>query len=684
MLEALEIADYWDQRCEERFPVTYSHLLTTGYFSTPSARMTPEGEIGLGVAHAPPYLLWNGRIQPFNFLEFTANYRIFRGVKDGGLDQGFGDYADRGANFKYAFLTPERSLYKWPGVAFGVDDFMGSRKFTTYYLVASQVFLNRGIEASLGWGAGRYTGGPTRGFFGGFNWFPFWQGNNRWLEGLSITAEVDPTNYRDPEREPHPDGRESHTPINAGLKYQFKEMLELSGSYIRGSEFAAAASFQYNWGSVEGLLPKIKDPQPYAAPIDRQPLGCYRPESLMIQSLNYALEEQGFQLTEAYRCGGALWLSIINQNYRVECVARMRIELLLAALLPENIDEVTVVIESFALPCQEYVYQREWLVRRAENTISDYEFALITPRREACPPRSDSEQIFKQRYDLWRARLFPRYENFFGSAKGKYKYDLGLRASMEGFLPFDWFYQIETSYTLLSTISDLGFMDKYNPSRLPIVGTDYILYRKKRSLHWDQLYMQKSWNMHRGFFSRLALGYFQVNYGGIAAECLWYPVNSTFAIGCQGAIVKKRRFTGLGFQSELQQFNGVELEPVPYTTLQQGFVDLYIDFPQFQIFTKISGGQFLAKDLGVRLEGTRYFNNGLRLTGWITATNANDIMHGERYFNRGIALEVPFDFFSRCSSRKVWNQAVAAWLRDAGYTTSTGIPLFETLNRERR
>ncbi len=59
-------------------------------------------------------------------------------------------------------------------------------------------------------------------------------------------------------------------------------------------------------------------------------------------------------------------------------------------------------------------------------------------------------------------------------------------------------------------------------------------------------------------------------------------------------------------------------------------------------------------------------------------------MHGDNYFDRGIALEIPFDLFFRRSSRRVWNSAMASWLRDAGYMTTTGIPLFETINRERR
>lgn len=681
LMRALEIAAYWDRKLNERFPVTFNHLLSTGYFATHSARMTQDGEFGIGVADAPPYLNWNGRIQPFPFLEFTLNYRVFRGCEDASIGKyGFGDYADRGANFKAALVRAEQSYYQMPGLAFGIDDFMGSKKFTTYYIVGTQVWPDYGLEVSLGWGAGTCTRGPSRGFFGGFNWFPLIDCANKWTKGICLSAEYDPTNYSD---DPHPDGRVSRTPINVGAKYNFSNLFELSGSYIRGEAFAAAGSLHYNWGQSKGLLPKVGDPCPYTAPVDQQPLGCFRPSNVMIQSMSYALKCQGFQLTKAWINDSTLWLRLINCRYRQEEVTRMRLQYLLAALTPSNIQTVVVEIESYGLACQQYVYGREFLVRYAAHCMTPFEMNILSPREEACvcPP---GEMIFYRRYDLWRARISPRLENFFGSVKGKYKYDLGVKLDLEGFLPCNWFYEAQISTTLFSDLEGIGDYDVFHPSQLPNVATDYIRYRQSHCLSWDRLYLQKSWNLGRGCFSRLAGGYFQVNYAGVAAEALWYPAHNYFALGLEGAVVRKRRYTGLGFQSKLRHFDGTTPVYSPYTTLQQYFLDFYLDVRDFRIFTKVSIGQFLARDKGVRVELTRYFENGIRLTGWMTYTNAHDQIHEENYYDRGIAVEVPFDLFYKCSSRRIWNYAMAAWLRDAGYSIWTGRDLFDTLNRERR
>jgi hypothetical protein len=687
LLQALEIAAQIDKKLCECFPVTFNHIFSTGYLTTHSARMTAAGSIGLGIAHAPPYLNWNGRIQPFSHLELSANYRVFLGCEDPVLGPyGFGDHADRGANFKFAIFSAEESLYHFPGIAIGIDDFMGSKKFTTYYIVGTQVLRDWGLEGSVGWGAGRYTHGPSRGFFGGLNWFPLWDCPHTGFRGIGISVEYDPTNYK---KDPHPLGKISHTPLNFGIKYTLCNWLELSGSYLRGEALAASGSLRYNWGKSVGLIPKIGDPLPYTAPVDTEPLGCYRPTNVMIQEMHYALEAQGFRLTRAWigkGCHGAqtLWLRLINCSYRQEHIVRMRLQNLLAALTPSNITDVVVIIESYGFPCQQYTYNRELLLRYASHCIGSYEFDILTPRENACPPPQGSELIFRRQNELLCFKISPRFETFFGNARGKFKYDLGVKSSFEGLLPYNWFYEFQCSYTLLSTLNHLSDFDFLHPSQLPNVATDYVRYRQQNSFTWDTLYLQKNWNFGRGYFGRVAGGYFQVNYGGIAGEVLWYPPQSCFAIGLAGAIVKKRSYAGFGFQSTLREFNDSTPVYHPYSTLQQFFLDFYLDFPALYLFSKISVGQFLARDKGVRLEVTRYFDNGLRLMGWITFTDAFDIIHGETYFDRGIALELPLDLFYKCSNRRVWNYATAAWLRDAGYATSTGKPLFNTINRERR
>ncbi len=691
LAEDLATAAYWDARLYEWFPITYNYIFEGGYFVTPSARMAKPGDLGGGLAIAPPYRNWIAYAQPYANLSFSYAYRIFVGVPDSVLTKGFGDIADRGANLKINIMTPEQSSYDLPGLAFGVEDFFGSQTFRNYFIVGTYVFPSFGMETSLGWGAGRYTGGPSRGFFGGFAWYPWWRSENCWFKGMGVAAEYDPTNYSDPKVEPHPNGRVSHSPINFGIEYQLAEMCYLSGSYIRGDQFAGSATFHLNISQLENLIPKAKDPPIYKAPIDHEPLGCYRPEALMIQDMAFVLKCQGFDVHRAWidRCGecSILRISLRNCTYRHEEVMRRRMQAVLAGLVPSNIDEVVIIIESYDLPCQEYTYPRAWLESYRQECVNPFEMEVISPRKNVyCGSNGESHLIYHCASPRAQWAVFPTYSTFFGSASGKFKYAARLSARADGFIK-GVYYAAQMSWSALSNIHSVSDRFIVHPSTLPNVATDLINYEKFGIYNWDYLYAQRSWNFGKGHFGRAALGYFQLNYAGIAGEWLCYPADSCLALGIEGAVLRKRSYTGLGFQSKLRRWEGPDASIAVYSnysTLQQYFLSVYWDFAPLQFAIKASIGQFLAYDKGGYLEGVRYFDNGLRLGGWMTFTNAEDLVHGVNYYNRGVILEIPLDFCFQKSCRKTYSKNSAAWLRDAGYWSSTGEPLFNIISKERR
>src|SRR5690606_26666836 len=126
----------------------------------------------------------------------------------------------------------------------------------------------------------------------------------------------------------------------------------------------------------------------------------------------------------------------------------------------------------------------------------------------------------------------------------------------------------------LSSTYDMADTDILNPSRLLIVRTDTIRYNQSSSFQLQQAYVQKSWNWGKGWFSRIALGYFEVAYTGVAAEALYYPVNSSWAIGVSGANVWKRSYSGIGTQ-KVRKLNSAGIyEEFPYVGVQY-FLDLY-------------------------------------------------------------------------------------------------------------
>lgn len=652
----------------------------------PSARMGCDGEVAFGYASIPPYRVWSLRVQLTRFLEVTGNYRIFGGIDDPILSPfGFGDLSDKGANIKIALFKPEDSDYKLPGVAIGFDDIMGTRNFKASYIVATKVFLEQNMELTIGYGAQR-----IHGIFGGWSWMPWRKSQNLpWLRGFTVAVEFDATPYQDKHIEKHPDGRIKRSPYNIGIKYRLWDHLDFSLSYVRGAVVACAASGFYNFGQTKGMLPKYEDPLPYTTPINLQPISLLRPEDALVKDLIYAFRDQGIQLLKVQMSFNeclqkSLRLSIYNDCYREENVLRLRITSVLASLIPSEIEEVKVVIESEGFPIQEYHFYTMYLENFRNNEMGGPEMEVISPIRDVTfPDPCTQNTLFSTERLPTYFEFYPRTNTFFGSSKGKFKYSLGIGVAFNGFLPYDIYYSLKFAYAFATNLNDSTDVDLLNPSQLLNVRTDIIRYYQHRGLALDEAYLQKNWTLGRGWFAKAALGYFEQEYGGFATELLYYPVDSAFAFSLEGAALLKRTYTGLGFTMNIRQLRGYTPHWHHHFVGSQFFASVYYDWRFAELNLKVSAGKFLANDYGARFEVARYFPSGLIIYMWYTLTNGNDHVNGKIYCDKGIGFSMPIDIFLCCSSRDRWGDAMSAWLRDVGVSGSTGLNLYELIREQR-
>lgn len=683
LMRDLLVVDYWNKRENERLPVTYNHLLQGGYFAMPSARMGADGELGGGFAYVPPYHLYNLRCQIMDRLEITANYRVFRKVKDPVFGHmGFGDFSDKGANIKLSLFSPEDSQYRVPGVAIGMEDFIGTSAFKAYYVVMTQVILDYNMEISLGYGFHR-----IHKFFGGFSWMPFRKSCWTLLKGLSLSFEYDAIPYKDECIERHPKGRVKNTPWNIGLKYRLWD-IDLSLAYIRGDAVAFSASTYFNFGHTKGVLPKIDASLLYKAPVNKEAIGFFRPEDVMIQEINYALCDQGFDLQKAWlgnECNQkTLRLNIINPTYRYEKEVRDRLNALLSALVPDDIEQVIVVLEITDAPLQEYHYRKCTLDDYLDHEIGRFELNTLTAVTEVNPPDYwDGKILFKKDKCMFNVELYPKTHLLFGSTKGKFKFAVGLSLGVNGYLPGDVFYCTSFGYLPFSNLYDINDFDHLNPSQIINVRTDIINYYKQKSITIDEAYIQKISNLGCGWFSRSAFGLFEPEYGGTAAELLYYPVDSDWAIGFEGAILKKRTYNGMGFTDEIRKLCGTHPTYVSFLG-KQFFVNLYYDWDCLSLGFKVSAGKFLADDYGVRFDVCRYFPSGFRLNFWYTLTDGHDKLNGKNYHDVGVYFSIPLDIFYTCYSHARWGYGMSAWLRDVGVKAFTGQELYYLISEQRQ
>jgi len=675
LIDDLLIVNEINKKQHDRFPVYYNNLLSGGYFNMPSARMGQEGELSFGYSQVFPYRNYNVRFQCLGRLEIYGNYRIFMGVDDPILsDTGFGEKSDKGVNVKFALLHPEDTHYVLPGIAIGYEDCIGTKGFESCYVALTQVIPKWNLECTLGYGKMR-----LRRWFGGVTWMPFRNLECPPLKHLALAAEYDATHYKSNKREPHPKGHSKRSPLNYGLKYRLWDVFDFTANYNKGESFAFSLATFYNFGLSQGFFPKIDNAPLYRAPKITEPLGPLRPSDLLVQDLIYPFNNQGFELKEARLssdCYGQiqLRLKVCNFTWRFEEDMRSRLNELLANLIPTNISEVIVVLMNDELPLQEYRFLMQYVKMYRNNTICPYELFVITPPLDASKI-SDSTCIFKEQRDAWNVSFYPNTYTTFGSASGKFKWLLGLEMNICGYLPSGWYYSTTLGYTIDSRLYSVKDVDRLNPSQIINVRTDSVNYAKASPWTVNEAFLQKWWNLGRGWFGTLALGLFEPAYGGFSGECLYYPIDSRWAIGFEGAILKKRTYSGIGFTDHIRKLEGFRPTYQKFFGSQY-FASLYYNFNALDIDLLFKAGKFLANDWGIRSELSRYYPSGIRVFAWYTYTDAKDYVNRKRYHDHGAGISFPLDIFYTRSSKDRFGYAMSAWLRDVGACADTGIPLY--------
>lgn len=684
LMKQLSIVDQCDCMLADRLPVMFNYNLMGGYFNMPSARMACEGNMRVGYSSVPPYQLGNVAAQLLRNLEISLNYRVYRGMFDPLLSPlGYGYLTDRGLGFKFAIALPEDSRYTLPGIAIGADDFIGTKGFQAFYVVATQVWPRWDLEASLGYGFDRLNG-----FFGGFQWTPWRCSDYSWLRTLAFVGEYDAHDYSNPEHELHPSGRSVSSRFNLGIKYRLWDIVDFSMSQVRGEALAWSVSANWELGAPCRLLPLSDNPKPYRSPTVTEPIGCLRTDFMLSDDLLFTFQEQGFDvweigLKENFSGLYDVWITLSPDLWMLECDFYRRIVDVLIGLTPVNVDNIYVTIESEGLPTQTYHFRESFLEMAREGLCSTYELTLISPEYEVTCPCCDGYNIlYKSNHPTTSWWVAPKVRYLFGSCQGKFKYALGMSLGGDGYLFGNYFYRLRFGYLFAGNIPTNAQQDFLNPSQLPNVHSDMLNYLKRGYVTVDELLLQKNWNLGCGFYTRLSAGYFSQFYGGVAGEMLFYPVGSCWALGFEASKLYKRKTTGIDFRRTVRKLENGAANYVDFDFYQY-FLDGYLIWDSMDVDLKISAGRFLAGDHGVRFELNKTYASGLTLTAWCTYTNGHDTINGHLYYDKGIGFTMPIDIFLTTSSRDLWGDAISVWLRDVGYRTLTGDYLFDIIRSVR-
>jgi hypothetical protein len=262
-----------------------------GILETPTARMNPDGQIGVTISAMKNTQRFIASFQVLPWLEGTFRYSHLS--KFGST----GNYFDRSFGMKMRFWHESEYI---PEVSLGIRDLIGTGIYGSEYVVASKRIWDVDLSAGMGWGRlsdmgafanpfglvfqsfntrkpfsgpggqvnfGNFFHGPRVGIFGGAIW-------RTPLDGLDVLVEYSSDKYK---REVATGNMKWKTPFNLGVAYRLGDSLSLTGGWLYGTTWLATLTlhidptkpiFPYRSGPP-APLPVIRTPQQQEAALDR-------------------------------------------------------------------------------------------------------------------------------------------------------------------------------------------------------------------------------------------------------------------------------------------------------------------------------------------------------------------------------------------------------------------------------
>lgn len=681
-----------------------------GLLQMPTARMAPVGSAALTLSSVWPYTELKARLQPFERVSVSFGYLSISGRRYG-PDELAGDqsYKDKTADLKLR-LWQEGSW--WPEVAVGWRDILGTGLFASEYLVATKAWGNLDLTAGLAFGylgsrgqvanplgvvsdrfkqrqradVGKggtldartfFTGRAS--FFGGVQWaMP--------AEGWWLKAEIDPIDYRDE----NTGGRSvaQSSPVNLAVVHRPWPWLDVSLGVERGQRVALSLSAQVPLPQLN--TPKRLDP-PFPSVVAQAP-GSAQPWP----DLAEAVEQQtGGRVSLVQRRGERLSLRLHDPVGHAPAGALERTLAVVHAQQPATVQTVEVQVVREGVPVvSAQVDRARWVQSRTEwapgvdwlnqaataatdtaaaGLTETSAFGGSTPQplpgltlqavshRPAGDPAAahQADQLAEtdQRQDDWQAPdesafkhgvgLF--YRQNLGGPDGFWLYQLGLDWSAQWRLRPD---------TWLAGTGRLRVLDNYDqfkytaPSDLPRVRTFIREYLTTRRFTVPHLQLTHARALSDDWFAMVYGGLLETMFAGVGGEVLWRPVGSRLAVGVDVNAVQQRAFT-----------QGLSLRDYRVTT---GHLTAYWDTGWQDLLVKASAGRYLAGDVGVTLDVSRVFANGLSMGAYATKTDVPAEQFGEGSFDKGVYVSIPFDVMLPRSSSSTATVTYAPLIRDGG------------------
>ena len=643
----------------------------------------------------------------FPRLELGARYTAVDNTVGLPDNPGFGTFKDKAFDAKLLLLRESAYL---PAVSIGSMDFLGTKVFDAKYAVMSKQFTLNSIgtlDLSLGVGMDRIDGG-----FGGISYQP------TWAKSFEFIYEYDAINYKE--------DRFANTNSVYGRLGGPTYAINYRWGWLGAQLVYQSSSDNYGINGYLSIplmqrefIPKLDEPAPFTSrAINRATTAEWQSNAGYRVSLITALEAQGFKNVQILLHDRHLEIGFSTRN--ITLVGRSVGRVVRTALLMGPSDITNIKITYFTLTDMALVTydfrDLSLLTKFFEGSVtygdllkgmsvsyadpatakllSEASAISDTPEKQNDEPvkkKLASEKQYKEKstrkdFLQWvpneeghaislrhedtalnRFRLIPlNLGIYFNDANGALRYETFALAKYTQHVSQGLFFDSSVRLTLLEDVSEV--VDTSN-SVLPHVRTDVADYKRDSRFKLNNLMLNKYLQLRPRLYSRLSMGYYEEMFGGVGGQLLYLPKQSSWAVDLTVDQLRQRNTDGgFGFR-----------EYITTTAI----VALHYQVPQYGLTFTLRGGQFLAKDKGVRYEFKRRFRSGVRIGAWYTVTDGKDITSpgspDDPYMDKGIFVSIPFGSMLTRDTRSVASFAVSPWTRDVGQMVKSPGDLYDII-----
>jgi len=635
-----------------------------GLIQSPTARMTPSGDVRLHVSHAAPYTNGTVMFQRFDWLEAGFRYTDVANRLYGPDIAGSQSYKDKSLDLKLRL----REETAWgPQLALGLRDFGGTGLFAGEYVVASKRWGNWDASLGLGWGYMGARGNlknPLSIFGEGFDARPgndagqggtantqaMFHGPTALFGGVQWHAPSDPWVFKleldgnDYQHEPQNNNQSVNSPLNLAAIYRYSPNIDFSFGLERGNTLMLGVTLH---GELNRLhTPKLLDQTlpivQTTAPAQLPPAGWEGTAQAIERFTGWSVRSISHHLgstTLVAETDAAVYL-----QERIE-----RAITLLHRDAPVESTRFVLQLQERGLPMSQVEVNRaEWVLQhtQVEPPALRLNALQVLPGQSTAVPAREADdsktQFWQGKKPGLSAEWGPSYSQILGGPDNFLLYQLGLQATLEHRF---------SDRTWLTSDFNLRLLDNYvqfkydAPSALPRVRTNQREYVTTSAFTMPLLQLTHVSDLGSGHYVSAYGGMLETMYGGVGAEWLYRPWQGRLAWGIDVNRVQQRDFS--------QNFSFRDYG------VNTGHATMYWDTGWNDFQVKLSVGRYLAGDTGATVDVKRVFSNGVEAGAWATKTNVSAADFGEGSFDKGFYVTIPFDVMlpksTSGNANLVWN-----------------------------